>query len=146
MFFVPVIHPAATFRQPTAIGPLSAHVENFLHLVLNGPPPRPKLEKNPSWKRLSELLRIAKKHRLAIAVDVETGRYGHMAAFAELKIIGIGIDYKAGWGMSWDYSKMPSATRLLLLRAFADPKTVKVLMNGFGYDTVVLQRYGFKIR
>jgi len=146
MWMMAVTHPAATFRNPAVLGPLAAHVENFIHTVINGPPPRPKLERNPSTKTLKRFLQTARAHRLAINLDVETGRYGHIAAFAELKIIGIGIDFENGWGLSWDFSVMPYAVRSLLKEVFSSKKFVKCGMNLDGYDRVVLQRYGFVLR
>lgn len=145
MWMMAVTHPAATFRNPAVLGPLSAHVENFIYTAINGPPPRPKLERNPSTKTLKRFLRIARQNKLAINLDVETGRYGHIAAFAELKIIGIGIDHGPGWGLSWDYSKMPYAVRKLLKFVFSSHKYTKCGMNLSGYDEVVLLRYGFPL-
>jgi DNA polymerase I-like protein with 3'-5' exonuclease and polymerase domains len=146
MWMMAVTHPAASFRNPMTLGPLMAHVENFIHCAVNGPPPRPRLERNPSAKRFKEFLRTARREKLAINIDVETGRYGHIAAFAELKIIGVGIDYGTGWGLSWDYSKMPYAVRQLLKKVLRSRKYVKCGMNLDGYDRPVLRRYGFVLR
>lgn len=146
MFFMPVVHPASTFRTPAALGPLQAHVENFIHMGINGLPPRPKLEANPPVRRLRKMLRLCKRKKLALAVDVETGRFGHIAAFAQLRILGVGVGIGRGWGLSWDVKKLTPEVRRLLKHALADKTLQKVTMNGRAYDKVVLRKHGYPLR
>jgi DNA polymerase-1 len=68
-----------------------------------------------------------------------------MAAFAELKILGVGIDYGPGWGLSWDWERMPFRVRSLLREVFRSNKWTKCGMNLAGYDEVVLARYDMKL-
>lgn len=145
-WFLPVTHPAASFRNPNLLGPLTAHVENFVYITKYGPPPRPRLERNPSLGRLKKFLRIVFKRRLPLSLDVETGRWGHIARFAELRIIGVGSDIGPGWGLSWDWKTIPFQVKQLLKRAIAHPKVTKLTVNGEAYDKVVLKRYGFTYR
>src|SRR6266851_133930 len=63
LWFCPVVHPAACFRSPSSLGPLSAHVENFIRRGLGkgGQPPR--LLTNPSATELREFLREVRAAR-----------------------------------------------------------------------------------
>lgn len=144
-WFIPVTHPATTFRMPASLGPLAAHVENFLICLVNGRPDLPKLQVNPPASTFREFLQTAKAKRLPIAVDVETGRWGLLPGFAHLRAIGVGIADGPGWGLSWNWKTMPGTVKSLLRDCLADKKVLKVFQNGDGYDIPILQRHGFKV-
>lgn len=147
MWVVPAIHPAATFRQPGQLGPLKAHIAGFVRRTLTGEPASklPRVSVNPPLSELLRLLDAARHHRLPLSVDVETGQHGNLASHARLRAIGVGIDHGAGLGMSWAWQPGPAIIRELAA-AFADPKLIKLFVNGWAYDIPILTRYGFKIR
>lgn len=146
MWLLPISHPANSFRNPALLGPLTAHIENFVWITKNGPPPRPRLERNPPLSRLVKLLQLCAKRKLPLSVDIETGRWGHIAAFAQLRVIGVGADIGPGWGLSWDWETIPFQVKRLLKKAMAQPSLAKLWVNGAAYDRTVLVRYGFVFR
>lgn len=145
MFAVPVMHPAFTFRQPAALGPLSAHVQGFVARSLHGLPPAPKLELDPPASRLTWLINQCLKKKKGLAVDVETGEYGKLPGFAKLRAIGVGADLGNGIGLSWFYPCRRSVW-MEFKRACEMPELVKVFTNGYAYDIPVLRRYGIETR
>jgi hypothetical protein len=140
-YFVPVIHPAATFRQPAALGPLVAHIENFVRRATKGVAPPPKLYINPKVKVLRRLVRWCRRSGAPLSVDVETGKWGHLAPFAELRAVGVGVARAAGIGLSWRWPLEPDVFEELR-RAFIDKRITKLCMNGISYDVPILTRYG----
>lgn len=156
---VPVIHPAATFRTPTQLGPLMAHIEGFIRRGAFGFTPLPKLLEDPPLKALQKLERIARKRGLPLSIDVEAsppknGRkeWALLPMYARLRTVGIGIDYPHkdkdgkqwdGLGLSWFFPLDKRVWRYIL-KLFADPSLEKVCMNGFSYDVPMLERHGVK--
>lgn len=108
--------------------------------VLGGPTPAPEIHVEPSAGVLKRLL---DEHRdQPLSVDVETGRYGLLPAFAELRAIGIGWATGDGVGCSWAWPLKTDVERLLK-EALRDRDLL--FMNGIGYDMPILRRYGFEI-
>lgn len=138
--YVPVIHPAATFRSPASLGPLIAHVEGFLGRALGGATPAPKIYVEPPAGTLAKLLKEHEGHPLS--VDVETGRFGLMPGFAELRAIGIGWATGDGVGCSWAW---PLKADILRLLKDALRTRELLFMNGLSYDMPILRRYGFEM-
>lgn len=144
MWAVPVLHPAATFRSALSLGPFQAHVAGFLKRGLQGFPRVPKVERYGNASRIRWLVGECLRLKRALAVDVETGEWGHLPGFAELRAIGIGADIEEGIGMSWTWPMHPEICATLK-GALANPELVKTGLNLWGYDIPVLRRYGFML-
>jgi len=153
LWFEPVIHPAATFRQPDALPPLQAHVSGYVHRLTHGFGRQPALRINPGVEELRALVSACRMHRKALAVDVESmpppggpKRWALLPGFARLRAIGVGADVRYGVGLSWEWP-IPVAGVLPLLReVFADSGFPKVLCKGYYYDVPLLERHGFQMR
>lgn len=148
MFAMHVLSPGVTFQSPDQLGPLESHVEGFVKVGRQGPPPRPLLYSEPHVAELQRLAEACRKHRLCLAVDVEsrpprTGKaeWALLPGFAELRAFGVGAAFGNGVGMSWMY---PASTTVWaeFKRLMADKTIGKVLMNGHSYDLPLLERYG----
>ena len=151
MWALPVLHPAYTFRQPAALGPLAAHVEGFVKRVARGFGPTPKLYENPSVGRLRALVAACKRRKLPLSVDVESappkiGRpeWALLPAYARLRAVGCGAAIGPGIGLSW-FFPCNSLVWAEFKRALADPTLAKLFANGFMYDIPILERYGCKV-
>lgn len=163
MWAVPVIHPAATFpgRNPTALGPLEAHVNGFIRRVIEGFPPDPWIWKEPDLPRLDWFLQRCRKDNLGIGTDIETrpprgGRpeWAKLASLAELRVVGVGANIDGlrpngdpfeGLGLSW-FWPMKSAIYFRLRDMLADYGIRKVFCNGWAFDIPVLERYKLRVR
>lgn len=160
MWAVPTIHPAATFRSPTQLGPLMAHVQGFIERGALGFEDPPRLEENPSLERLIWLEKKARKFGLPLSVDVESappevGRkeWALLPQYAQLRVVGVGIDYRYrdttgkiwdGVGLSWFFTSMSSRVWRYYRQLMADPTIPKVFVNGQAFDVPMLERHGCK--
>lgn len=153
LWFEPVVHPASTFRQPAALGPLAAHIDGFVQRLKDGLPPPPVLIDNATAVQLRRLVDMCKAAHVGLAVDVETmppkkGRdaWAKLPRFAELRAFGVGAAIgKRGIGYSWFFPAPPNVWAEFK-RAMADEKLIKVGMNLWHFDKPLLERYGVTIK
>lgn len=153
MWAVPVLHPAFTFRQPMALGPLQAHVNGFVWRGVRGFEKPPRLEENPTASRLRWLVNECKKQKTGLAVDIESAPPGKehpswalLPGFARLRAFGVGAAIGPGIGLSWEYPVIDFDVWRAFREACADTKLVKVYCNGYAFDIPMLARYGVRHR
>jgi hypothetical protein len=150
LIVVPVQHPAFTFRVPEMLGPLEAHVTGFVDRFANGFEPDPKVELNPTVERLCEMITLAVEHELPLSTDVEAKppdngpkEWAKLPAFAELRMVGVGIDLPTGrWALNWFWPIRQPRVWELFCQAMANPLIPKLFVNGDAYDIPMLERYG----
>lgn len=157
MFAVPVIHPAFTFRRPTELGPLAAHVAGFVTRGVYGFPPMPLVYRDPPLPVLQRFLARCVKADKPIGVDVECAPpYGGkkelalLPGWARLRAFGVGADLRGrtsrgveyvGVGLSWYYEPSWAIWRLFK-EICMDRSLCKVFTNGWSFDIPLLKRYG----
>jgi DNA polymerase I-like protein with 3'-5' exonuclease and polymerase domains len=161
MWFLPVMHPAYTFRQPEGLGPLTAHFEGFVRRLLVGFPDPPLLLSDPPVERLKWMVAECKRRRIGLAVDIEARppdrgpkEWALLPRWTKLRAFGVGIDIKHvdsrgkkhhGIGLSWYFPAHPLIWGEFK-RAMADPGLVKVFCNGWMFDIPALERHGCPVR
>jgi hypothetical protein len=153
---VPVIHPAYTFRQPTMLGPLSAHVNGFVSRLVRGFPPEPLIYRDATISQFQWFMTQVLRRKLDVAVDVETmaprgarEEWGLLPSYAMLRAFGVGADFNGrrangtafeGVGLSW-FWPAPSPVWKMFKEVCADVGISKVFCNGIAYDVPLLKRY-----